>query len=254
MRLRILGGRGTLGCGPQASSFLLGDSLLVDAGTVCEVLDPQRQLAIGDLLLTHAHFDHLADLPLLVENGLGRRREPLRIWGPEPVLRAVADHLFNDAIWPDFSRTQGESPPQVEFCPLPPGEVSRVAGFELRWARTSHPVFAAGYGLQRNGVAVLISGDTGPTEALWQLARSLPGLRAVFVETSFPDCMAAVAALSGHLTPATLRGELVKLDRPELPVKVFHLKPRFLTEIVTELEALEDPRLQILHGGEEFLF
>lgn len=254
MKLRILGCRGTRPSGHQASSFLLGESLLLDAGTVCAALDPQAQSAISDLLLTHAHFDHLADLPFLVENGLGRRREPLRIWAPEAVLQVVAKHLFNDAIWPDFSRAQGEYPPQVEFCPLHPGEVSRVAGFDVRWARTNHPVFGVGYSLQQEGSAVLISGDTGPTEELWQLANSLPQLQGVFVETSFPDRLAATAASSGHLTPASLRAELVKLNRPQLPVKVFHLKPRFLDDIVTELEALEDPRLQILHGGEEFLF
>lgn len=232
----------------------MGESLLVDAGAVCAALDPQSQSAISDLLLTHAHLDHLADLPFLVEQGLGRRAAPLRIWAPEPVLQAVADHLFNDAIWPDFSQGQGEYPPQIEYCPLPPGQFSRVAGFEVGWARTNHPVFAVGYALQREGGAVLISGDTGPTEALWQLARSLPQLQGVFVETSFPDRLAALAASSGHLTPATLRAELVKLNRPQLPVKVFHLKPRFLDEIITELETLEDPRLQILHGGEEFHF
>lgn len=43
-------------------------------------------------------------------------------------------------------------------------------------------------------------------------------------------------------------------ERPQAAVKVFHLKPHFLAEIVAELDALEDPRLQILHGGEEFLF
>jgi hypothetical protein len=61
-----------------------------------------------------------------------------------------------------------------------------------------------------------------------------------------------LAAASGHLTPALLRGELTKLGRDELPVKIFHIKPRFRDETVAELNALGDARLQILHGGEEF--
>ena len=253
MKVRILGAR-TRAAGPQSSSFLVGESLLVDAGSVCAALDQQAQLAISDLLLTHAHFDHLADLPFLVENGLGHRRQPLRIWAPQEVLQVVGTHLFNDALWPDFSRPQGEYPAQVEFCPLPAGQVTRVAGIEVRWARTNHPVFAVGYCLQQHGTAVLISGDTGPTAEFWQLGRSLSHLQGVFIETSFPDRLATVAGNSGHLTPATLRAELLKLDRPQVAVKVFHLKPRFLDEIVAELDALEDSRLQILHGGEEFLF
>lgn len=254
MKVRVLGCRGARATGQQASSFLLGESLLVDAGTVCAALEPEAQLAISDLLLTHAHFDHLSDLPFLVENGLERRRQPLRVWAPQEVLQAVRNHLFNDVLWPDFSRPQGDCPAQVEFCPLPAGQVSWVAGIEVGWARTNHPVFAAGYCLQQHGAAVLISGDTGPTEDFWQLGRSQTQLQGVFIETSFPDRLATVAVNSGHLTPATLRAELVKLARPQVAVKVFHLKPRFLAEIVAELAALEDPRLQILHGGEEFLF
>lgn len=254
MKVRVLGCRGTRAAGHQASSFLIGESLLVDAGTICAALDQEAQLAISDLLLTHAHFDHLADLPFLVENGLGRRRQPLRIWAPQEVLQAVGAHLFNDAIWPDFRRPQGEYPVQLEFCPLPAGQLCPVAEIEVSWARTNHPVFAAGYCLHQAGSAVLISGDTGVTDAFWQLGRAQNQLQGVFIETSFPDRLAAVAASSGHLTPATLRAELIKLDRPQVAVKVFHLKPRFLAEIVAELDALEDPRLQILYGGEEFLF
>ncbi len=254
MKVRVLGCRRSRELGPQVNSFLLDDRLLVDAGSVCAALDSGEQLAISDLLLTHAHFDHLADLPFLVENGLGLRAEPLRIWAPAEVLGQLSAHLFNDRVWPDFTRSRGAHGPAVELCPLPPEGSSLVAGFRVRWVRTSHPVFTVGYFLGQEGAAVLIAGDTGPTEELWQVARDLPVLGGVFVETSFPDRLADIAAHSGHLTPGVLRGELAKLTRPLLPVKVFHLKPRFIAEIVAELDALEDPRLQILHGGEEFLF
>lgn len=254
MKVRVLGCRRSRELGPQVNSFLLNDRLLVDAGTVCAALDSDEQLAVSDLLLTHAHFDHLADLPFLVENGLGLRTEPLRIWAPAQVLGQLSVHLFNDRIWPDFTRARGGHGAAVELHPLPPDTTGRVADFRVHWVRTSHPVFTVGYVLEQAQAAVLIAGDTGPTEALWQLAGHLPALRGVFVETSFPDRLAGIAGSSGHLTPATLRGELAKLARPQLPVKVFHLKPRFLAEIVAELDALEDVRLQILHGGEEFLF
>jgi len=51
-----------------------------------------------------------------------------------------------------------------------------------------------------------------------------------------------------------LREELKKLDRAEMPVKIFHMKPQFLQEIMAELKALGDNRFQVLDGGEKFLF
>ena len=49
-----------------------------------------------------------------------------------------------------------------------------------------------------------------------------------------------------------LAGELAKLGRPNLPVGIFHMKPQFLDELRAELAAPNDPRLQLLQGGEEF--
>lgn len=43
--------------------------------------------AIGDLLITHAHIDHIGSLPSLLESWrLGGRTTPLRIWALPEVL------------------------------------------------------------------------------------------------------------------------------------------------------------------------
>jgi hypothetical protein len=47
---------------------------------------------------------------------------------------------------------------------------------------------------------------------------------------------------------------LVKFDRHEVPVKIFHIRPQFLEEGVTELEALGKQHLKVLLGGEIFRF
>lgn len=252
MRIRVLGSDGSRTPGHRTSSLLLNGHLLLDAGTVTAVLSLEEQLAIDDVLLTHAHLDHMVDLAFLVDNVFIRRSTPLRLWAPEPVLAAVRTHLFNDTVWPDFTRLPAAEAPGIVLRPLAPGVVTEVAGVRVRWERTAHPVFTAGYCLTQGEASVLYSGDTGATEALWQLARETPQLRAAFVETSFPDRLALLAAVSGHLTPASLRGELAKLGRDDLPIKIFHIKPLFLDEIVAELNALGDGRLQILSGGEEF--
>lgn len=254
MKIRVLGSYGARLPGCRSSSLLINGSLLLDAGTVTASLSLEEQAAVDDVLLTHAHLDHMVDLAFLVDNVLTLRSSPLRVWAPEPVLEAVHRHLFNDVVWPDFARLPSPGAPALEMRPLTAGRETEIAGLRVRWATVNHPVYAAGYCLAEGDTTVLFSGDTGPTEELWRLARGCPDLGAVFVETSFPNRLAHLAEASGHLTPAMLQAELAKLGRSDVPVKIFHMKPQFLEEIVAELDALEDERLQVLRGGEELLF
>jgi ribonuclease BN (tRNA processing enzyme) len=254
MKVRILGGHGSKAPGYSSTSFLVNDRLLLDAGGVATRLSIPEQLAIDDVLLTHVHWDHIAELPFLIENVFSLRRSPLRIWGPAPVLEGLRAHVFNNVLWPDLSRLPSAAAPIIAFCPLPEGEITEVAGLRVAWVQTSHPVFTAGYRLADEHGAVLFSGDTREGSDLWSLSDNCPDLRGVFMETSFPNRLQSLATLVGHMTPAMLRQELVRFARPEIPVKVFHMKPQFLAEILAELEALVDNRLHILSGGETFFF
>ena len=252
MRIRVLGSYGSRLPGYHTSSMLINDNILLDAGTVTAVLSLAEQAAIDHVILTHAHLDHVVDLAFLADNIFTLRSTPLRIWGPEEVLASIRKHLFNNEIWPDFARIRIRDFPIVELRSLPVGRESEVGGLTLNWVRTNHPVFTAGYLISAEGNTLLHSGDTSITEKLWNMGRTASGLRLAFVETSFPNRLASIARASGHLTPEMLRAELGKLDCPNLPVKIFHMKPQFLDEILAELHDLDDPRLQILHGGEIF--
>lgn len=255
MKIRVLGSYGSRLPGFHTSSFLIDDNLLLDAGTITSTLSLEEQAVIDHILLTHAHLDHVVDIAFLVDNVFTLRSSPLCIWGPEPVLDAVRRFMFNNDIWPDFTRIKSGDFPIVELCPLPEAgqEPITVAGIELRWQRTNHVVFTAGYCLTRNKTSVLFSSDTRETTAIWEMAKSGEQLSLAFVETSFPNRLRKLAEASGHLTPAMLCIELDKLDKPDVPVKIFHMKPQFLSEITAELDALNDSRLQILHGGEVFI-
>ena len=47
---------------------------------------------------------------------------------------------------------------------------------------------------------------------LWPLLNSLPDLKALVVEVSFPDEQAELAQAAGHYCPRTLAADLIKLD------------------------------------------
>jgi cAMP phosphodiesterase len=98
---------------------------------------------------------------------------------------------------------------------------------------------------------VLYSGDTYETEEIWRVAAQEPTLKAAFIETSFPNKMADLAKVSKHLTPALFAQEFKKLGRPDLPVYIYHLKPRFRQEVIRELKRLKVRKLTVLEEGQE---
>jgi cAMP phosphodiesterase len=239
--------------GQQTSCLLIEKHVLVDAGGVTAKLSVDEQANIDHVVISHAHLDHVYDLAFLADNGMAMRSSPLRVWAPAEVLNVLREHLFNDKVWPDLTQLEIGGFPVLELCPLAEGGKSRVGPLDIGWVRTNHTVFSAGYLLEKGNVSVLYSGDTTATDELWQLGRSAGRLNAVFVEASFPDRLEALAVKTGHLTPSLLSKELVKLDKPEVPVKIFHMKPQYLDEIRSDL-MVNEISCQILQGNEQFEF
>ena len=119
----------------------------------------------------------------------------------------------------------------------------------MRWEETAHTVFSAGYLVSDGQVEILYTGDTTTTDALWALGQKSEQLAMLFAEASFPNRMVDLARQTGHLTPLLLTEELQKLARPELPVKIYHMKPQYIEEISSELMSL-NADYQILQGNE----
>ncbi|HJR78413.1 MAG TPA: 3',5'-cyclic-nucleotide phosphodiesterase [Nitrospiraceae bacterium] len=259
MKIRVLGchGSGQLVAGPQGPvqcgtcGFLLNETVLVDAGTVGSRLHLEEQRRIRAALLTHLHFDHIRDLPTLADNLIGEIDEPVMVAAIPDVLKGLETHIFNGEVYPDFFRIPDERAPVLRALPLQAGRESVVEGLRVTPIPVNHIVPTVGYIIAQHGRAVLFSGDTCDTDQLWDAAARLPELRAVFIETSFPDDMLELARVSKHLTPALMAKQLEKLGRPRVPVYVYHMKPRFEGRIRAELQCLDIPGLSILEEGQE---
>jgi len=251
MKIRVLGCFGSRVPGRFTSSLLIDEKFLLDAGTVSSALSQEQQLALEGIVLTHAHMDHIVDLAFLADNIFGRP-ESMRIWAPEPVLEAVHNHLFNGHVWPDFTKLPGKGEPTIKLIPLDDSGEGEINGYHLRWVRTNHTVYTVGYCVRSDSGSLFYSADTTTTDDLWQMARDTEDLKIAFVEASFPNRMEHLAKISGHLTPAMLKEELKKFGDRDIPIKVFHMKPQFLDELLAELAEIGDDRMQVLDGGETF--
>jgi ribonuclease BN (tRNA processing enzyme) len=232
--------------------FLFDGDTALDAGSLTEALPLAAQRRLRRVVLTHAHLDHVASLPFLLENLYGRST-PLEVVAPAPVLAVLRRDLFNGRLWPDFTRLPSRTKPTLSYRAIAPGRPFRAGGMSWTAIPVDHRVPAYGYVVTKPGRAVLFSGDTMPTERLWVEGGGARDLKAIFLEVSFCDAQAAVAKASCHLTPRQLPGELAKAPA-RVPVYLYHMKPPSLSRIRREVEALEEPRLRLLDSERAFRF
>jgi len=252
MQFRVLGCSGGQIPGRHLSSYLVNDSLLIDAGSTTAVLSLKAQQKIKDILITHAHLDHVMSLATLADNLFGVTGATIKVWGLEEVIAGLHGSFFNDTLWPDFTRItgNGQSSPILGFHRLPEEKPMTIGELTVTAIRVNHVVPSTAFFIEERKKSLLHVGDTGPTEQAWSMARQKENLCAVVLESSFPNRMQETADLSRHLTPQTLAQEAGKLGRPSVPILVTHLKPQYREEIVAELKKLKGLRIRILRQGD----
>ena len=119
----------------------------------------------------------------------------------------------------------------------------------------SHTIDTSAFIVDKNGASIAYSGDTGPTDRLWEVLNEQKDLRALLMEVSFPNEEQRIATLSGHHTPQTLvQGPQEVQARPkDLPTLLYHIKPAFQSrgrEAVREAQGRRAHRLSL---GEQLL-
>jgi 3',5'-cyclic-nucleotide phosphodiesterase len=254
MQLRILGCHGGETPKHRTSSFLVGDTLAIDAGAITSGLSLREQERIESVLVSHPHMDHIRDLATLADNRCQQGGSTLDIVGIPETIDALRKHFFNDLIWPDFTKIDAKDGPTVRFVEITPNQVSDIDGYEVMPVLVNHTVDTSAFVIRHEGKSIVYSGDTGPTEELWNKVNALEDLQALMMEVSFPNGEARLAHDSGHLTPQSLGAELDKLTQSEeLPILLYHIKPTFEQQVLRELASLRGRNLQILQLHEEFL-
>ncbi len=218
MRIRVLGCSGGIGAGARTSALLVDNDVLIDAGTGIGDLDLADLDSIRHVFLTHAHLDHVAGLPMLADRVFDEAvGEPLTVYAREETLRAVREHLFNDVIWPDFTRLPSPEKPMLRFRVCGPGDTVTIGHRDFYAVDVMHSVPSLGYTVKNSGGVFAVSGDTKTNETLWPVLNACDDLRLLVIEVSFPDEMAGLALDAGHYTPQTLTADLARLRHsPEI--------------------------------------
>jgi cAMP phosphodiesterase len=256
MLLEILGCHGGSVLRRRLPSFLINGRVLLEAGSVTSALPLGAQAGIEHVLLSHAHLDHTVGLAFLVDNIQSAqtatgRTAAVTAASIAPVVDDLRSFCFNNRLWPDFTKLPTPEEPSLRLETVREREAVEVGPLTVVPVAVQHAVPAAGFIIHDGTSGLVFSGDTGPTDEIWKVAREFKGIHAIIVETAFPNRLEGLAAISGHLTPALLQREMDKM--PDAPLWVYHIKPAHFEETSEELERLGD-RIHILDQDQTHTF
>lgn len=256
MELHVVGCHGGETPRHRASTFVLDQTLVIDAGSVTRGLELDQQARLEACLISHAHLDHVRDLAILADNRCQLGCKPLVVAAPGPTLAALTKHFFNGLLWPDFTKIPTAAGGMtIELLELDLEKPTLIAGRNVRAIAVSHTIDCAGFIVEKDGVAVAYSGDTGPTTRFWEVLAETPALRAMLVEVSFPDREGGLARVSGHYTPESLAIDLKKLPGVEsVPTLLYHIKPVFQREVERECARLGGLSLEVPEIDDTYQF
>ena len=230
--------------------MLIDNDVLIDAGTGIGDLALEELYDIRHVFLTHAHLDHIAGLPMLVDANYDDDFEvPVTVYARSETLAAIRAHLFNDVIWPDFTKIPSEERAILRLRECNPGDTVKVRHRRFNAVDVRHSVPSLGYTVQNSCGAFAVSGDTKANETLWPALNACKDLKALIIEVSFPNEFDVLATTAGHYTPKTMCADLERLNH-EPEIWLTGMKPgeeeRILRQVI---EAAPEKNIRMLSRG-----
>lgn len=261
MKVLVLGCSGAIAKDCKTTSFLIDGELLVDAGTGVGDLTMEEMCRIDNVLLTHSHLDHVAALPLMVDSTASKRKEPLKVHALAGTLAALKAHIFNNVIWPDFSRIPSPSAPFITFHEIRVGQTLRFGDKLVEVLPAVHTVPAVGFAVTSGHGCWVFSGDTERNPLFWARINQI-NVAMLVIETAFSNREKDLARRSLHLSPTVLADELDLIAKDKrYPIYITHTKPAETQQIMDEVHRFDQTQpfgpnvshdIRWLRAGQEF--
>ena len=245
MKIRFLGAHNTETSTSGLMCLLIDESIALDAGSMTSRLSLTEQLAIKGVLVTHPHYDHIRDLPMLTMNCF-LNGGIVHAYVSQAVKDALAGQILNGKIYSNFFAR-----PVMDFHLIEPNTPFSIDKYQVLPVNVNHSVPANGYQVTLDGRSFFYTGDTGPgLGKCWE--RISPEL--VIIEVTSSNRFTDFGRDSKHLTPELLKDELSTFRdiHGYIPrVVTVHMNPSLEDEIAVELKELAaDIKCQISLGHE----
>ncbi len=236
-------GRATLA--QHLTCFVIDDCVALDAGSLAFAVNMQQKKSIRDVVLSHAHLDHIAGLPIFLDDLFSHIKTPVRIHATKEVCEILERDIFNWSIYPRFSELTNDFGAIMEYKPFAIGEEFSVKHLTFTAINVNHKVPTVGFFVSDGKTNIAYTSDTAETNEFWKIINESSKLDALFVECSFPNELGELAALSFHLTPNSLQLELSKLKH-DCPIFAVNIKPSHHEKVIQEITDLGIANLSIM--------
>jgi ribonuclease BN (tRNA processing enzyme) len=261
VKVRVLGCSGAIAKDCKTTSFLIDGEILVDAGTGVGDLTLEEMCNIQAVLLTHSHLDHVVALPLMVDAIASRSKGPLNVYALAGTVAALKAHIFNNIIWPDFTRIPTSANPLISFHEISVGQILTLANKSVEVLPAVHTVPAVGFAVAAGAKNWIFTGDTERNPALWARVNQLD-VAMLVIETAFSNREKDLARRSLHLSPVVLADELDCIaPNKHYPIYITHTKPAETEMIMSEIQRFDQTTpsggnvshdIRWLRAGQEF--
>ncbi|QEG41365.1 MBL fold metallo-hydrolase [Roseimaritima ulvae] len=163
--------------------------LVLDAGTGMFRLAPLLQTDRLDILLSHAHLDHVVGLTFLLSVLHQRPVETVRVWGQRSKLQAIREHLFHESLFPVQL--------DVEWIALEDRVPELLGNGRVRWFPLQHPGGSVGYRIDWPDHSLAYVSDT-TGDPIADYVSVIRGVDLLLHECNFRDKQVAWAEKTGH--------------------------------------------------------
>ena len=219
--------------------FVIDDCVAVDAGSLALAASPLHRERVRDVVLTHAHLDHIAGLPLFIDDLFSTLETPVTIHCTAPVADTLERDIFNWSVYPRFSELSNDTGPVLRYRRFEPGDEFHVKHLTCSSVDVNHRVPSVGLMISDGNSTVALSGDTAEMDSFWGMVNGATRMSAIFLECAFPDELDELAQISHHLTPRRLAAELEKCERTGCPIYIINIKPMYRDTVIKQISDLD---------------
>ncbi len=207
MKIRFLGAHNTETRDTRLSGLLVDGVIALDAGGLTSSLTLSEQLAIKTVLVTHQHYDHIKDLPLLAMNHF-LNNSSFDVYCLPETGEIISKYLMDGKLYSEFLKKKKDGKAVIYLHNAEPYHKMQIEKYYVTAVPVPHGVPSVGYLFSStDDKEVFYSGDTGP--GISDCFKNI-SVKLLIIEVTASNDYVEFCREKGHLCPCLLKEELLK--------------------------------------------